>query len=131
MSSKTEDILESAEFYQLSQFEDIKNFIKKHFIPKQSNQDKNKVSKEERNFRWTYSLLIELAKEELSKANEECGKDEWPAGQEWHHLVPTSHSIFLRRARERAGIDHDEFLAPIRNLEYDIADIYDKHLENK
>lgn len=82
-----------------------------------------------RYFRWAYALLIALAKTELAKDNLTCGKN-WPAGQQWDELVGTSHSIYLRRAREIAGIPHDEFLATVRGEEYgeDAEAVYDAAL---
>ena len=72
----------------------------------------------EKYFRWAYRLLIALAKR--------CQQDEnsMHAGQEWSGLVGSSHAMYLRRAREEAGIDHDEFLLVVRE-QFDVADIYD------
>jgi hypothetical protein len=84
-----------------------------------------------RHFRWAYALLLELAKEELAKANAEvAGTRNWPGGQQWNELVGSSHAVFLRKARERAGIPHDEFLAVVRGEEYgeDAEKIYDAAL---
>ena len=79
---------------------------------------------EEQYFRWAYVLLVELAKEELRKANGSRERpNDWPAGQEWCDLAATSQSIFLRKARDRAGIDHDQFLEPIRSGRYDVEDL--------
>jgi hypothetical protein len=41
-------------------------------------------------------------------------KNDWPAGQEWHEMVGSSHAIFCRVARDKAGIDHDEYLKILR-----------------
>jgi len=77
-------------------------------------------------FRWAYSLLVVLAKEELKKAHNDDG--EWPMRQEWSQLGGTSRSVFLHRAREAAGIPHDEFLQVIRNGQVDVEDLYDDEL---
>jgi hypothetical protein len=70
-----------------------------------------------RDFRWAYALLTELAKAELTEANRRVGDSgEWPAQQQWHELVGSSHAVFLRRARERAGIDHAGFLHLVREV---------------
>ena len=43
---------------------------------------------------------------EWNKANADAGTPhEWPAGQEWHQLADTSHSIFRQMARAEAGLD--------------------------
>lgn len=83
--------------------------------------------KELRNFRWAYKLLLALAKRCLAdaNANREHERD-WPAGQQWNELVGSSHAVFLRSAREEAGIPHDKFLEGIRSGEYDVEDLYDK-----
>lgn len=66
-------------------------------------------------FRWAYAALAELAKDELAKTNRALEDPQfWPCGMSWDQLVGSSQSIFLRKARDRAGIDHAEFLAPIR-----------------
>lgn len=79
-----------------------------------------------RNFRWAYQLLIALAKRRLADANATReSKDDWPAGQEWHEMVGTSHSIFLRGAREEAGIPEEAFMGVIRSLECDVDDLYE------
>lgn len=83
-----------------------------------------------RNFRWAYQLLLALARRRLEDANKDCG-DSWPAGQEWHEMVGSSHSIFLRGAREEAGIPDDAFMGLIRSLEYDVDDLYQAALERK
>lgn len=76
------------------------------------------------NFRWSYQLLLAFAKHLLARANAEREGFDWPAGQEWNGLVGTSHSIFLRNARDAAGINHDEYLEGIRDGTYDIDDLY-------
>lgn len=78
-----------------------------------------------RHYRWAYALLVELAKVELDIANSEAQPGEWPAGQDWAGLGGTSKSAFLQRARDRAGIDHDEFLAPVRHGLVDIEDLFE------
>lgn len=85
------------------------------------------MNKETRNFRWAYSLLIELAKAKLAERNSNLvDKEEWPAGQTWNQLGNTSKSIFLMEAREAAGISHEEFLEGIRDGSYDVDDIWEK-----
>ena len=82
------------------------------------------MTNEERNFRWAYQLLMALAKRCLAETNTSLeDKREWPAGQEWDELVGSSQSIFLRQARDEAGIDHDEFLAPLRSSKYNVDDL--------
>ena len=74
-------------------------------------------------FRWAYSLLVTLAKEELKKAQNDDG--EWPMRQEWSQLGASSRSIFLFRAREAAGIPDKEFLQIIRAGLVDVDDLYE------
>lgn len=76
---------------------------------------------------WFLRGLIALAKDELAKMNATCG-DNWPAGQGWNDLSASSQSVFMAKARERAGIPHDEYLAWIRNYsgDEDIEDIWDR-----
>lgn len=83
------------------------------------------ISREERNFRWAYALLVELAKVCLDKANAEAEPGAWPAGQEWDGLGGSSKSTFLREAREMAGIPHEEFLEGIRKGFYEVDDLFD------
>ena len=80
--------------------------------------------REERNFRWAYALLVELAKVELEAANSEAKAGEWPAGQEWHELGGSSKACFLAHARKRVGIPDDEFLADIRSGLYEVDDLF-------
>lgn len=85
------------------------------------------MTKEQRNFRWAYAAVVALAKRNLQQMNDERERpNDWPGGQEWSDLAGTSKSICLRRAREEAGIPHDEFLDGIRSCEYDIDDLYEK-----
>jgi hypothetical protein len=46
-----------------------------------------------------------LARRILAEWNEREGPDNWPAGQEWHELVNTSHAIFRQLAREESGLN--------------------------
>ncbi len=64
---------------------------------------------------WLVRALVTMAKRELADANATCG-DCWPAGQEWHELGHTSQRVFMRRAREAAGIPHDAYRALIENV---------------
>lgn len=83
------------------------------------------MEKEEKYFRWAYSLQTELAKKLLAETNASLiAPNDWPAGQEWEDLNGSSRSIFLRQARDLAGIDHTEFLEPIRSGEIDVEDLY-------
>ena len=84
----------------------------------------------ERNFRWSYMLLTAFAKRLLAKANAERGYHEWPGGQNWDELVESSQSIFLHQVRDSAGIDHDDYLAGIRDGTYKIDDIYYEDAES-
>ena len=90
------------------------------------NTPKSTGGPEERNFRWAYMLLLELAKIELDVVNSEAEPGEWPCGQEWDDLAGTSKSTFLHRARERVGIPHHEFLDGIRSGKYEVEDLYDE-----
>ena len=85
----------------------------------------SQIPAEERNFRWAYAALVELAKVCLDKANAEAEPGAWPAQQEWDDLGSTSKSAFLHEAREMAGIPHDEFLEGIRSGAYDVDDLFD------
>lgn len=87
----------------------------------------------ERFFRWAYALLVELAVVELERMNSErTAENNWPAGQEWDDINGSSRSIFLRMAREKAGIDNDEFLAVVRSGRFDVDDLYErKALDSK
>ena len=80
------------------------------------------MNSEQRHFRWAYRLLIALAKR--------CQQDEGSThvGQEWSDLVGSSHAMYLRRARDEAEIDHDEFLRVVRE-QIDVEDIYDEALQ--
>jgi hypothetical protein len=89
------------------------------------------MNKEQRNFRWAYAAILALAKRNLADANEKVkGTRNWPGGQEWHELCGSSHAVFLRAAREEAGIPHAEFLEGVRAADYDVSDLYDKELLN-
>ncbi len=67
---------------------------------------------------WLLRALVTLAKLELAEANATCGED-WPGGQQWHQLVGSSQSIFMHRARDKAGIPHDEYLKFVRSVDDD------------
>ena len=77
-------------------------------------------------YRWAYALNVALAKRELEILNmTRDNPNDWPAGQEWDDLAGSSKSIFLKKARNRAGIDHDEFLTPVRSEPFfDVEDMY-------
>jgi len=81
------------------------------------------MNKEERNYRWAYRLLLALAVRCLHDAQN--SNNEWPGEQEWFDLVGSSQAIFLKKAREEAGImNHKEFLEPIRSGKYDVDDLW-------
>ena len=65
--------------------------------------------------KWLVRALVTLAKRHLADANgtPEALAGEWPAGQEWNELGHTSQHSFMHRAREEAGIPHDEYRALI------------------
>jgi hypothetical protein len=84
------------------------------------------VDNEERNFRWAYRAVAEVAKDELARMNaERTEPNDWPAGQTWEQINGTSRSICMRRARARLGIPDDEFLAGIRDGSYNVEDLYE------
>ena len=78
-----------------------------------------------RHYRWAYAAVVALAMDELEAANSEALPGEWPLGQDWSGLGGTSRSTFMRRARDRVGIDHDAFLAPLRSGAVDVDDLFD------
>ena len=55
---------------------------------------------------------------------------DWPAGQKWREMVGSSHAIFARIAREKAGIDDKVYLDILRHNDdaLDIAEIIGEHL---
>lgn len=65
--------------------------------------------------KWLLRALVALAKRSLAEANAtpEVQAGEWPAGQEWHELGHTSQHAFMHRAREEAGIPHEDYRALI------------------
>jgi hypothetical protein len=70
--------------------------------------------------------MLALARQKLAEANESRANDhDWPAGQTWSDLSNSSRSLFLKAAREEAGIPHDDFLAVIRLGKVDVSDLYD------
>jgi hypothetical protein len=84
------------------------------------------IDPETKYFRWAYALLVALAKRNLADRNATReAPNNWPCGMSWHELVGSSRSIFLRQAREEAGIPHQEFLDVVRRGEIDVEDIYD------
>jgi hypothetical protein len=89
------------------------------------------MDEKEKIFKWAYRLLLALAVRNLKDANENREDERaWPAGQEWHQLNGSSHGVFLRAAREEAGIlEHDEFLEYIRSGEIDVDGIYDEAIK--
>lgn len=74
-------------------------------------------------FRWAYAAVASLAVKLLEDDNKTCGEN-WPAGQSWQSLGGSSKAVYLRQARELAGIPHDQFLAVVRAHESLIEDIY-------
>jgi hypothetical protein len=69
-------------------------------------------------WRWVYGLNLVAARTQLAVRNGELREanepNTWPAQSKWNELVSSSHSIFLRAAREAAGIDNDAFLDYVR-----------------
>ena len=65
--------------------------------------------------KWLVRTLVTLAKRILAEENatQEVQAGEWPSGQEWHELGHTSQHAFMHRAREEAGIPHEEYRALI------------------
>lgn len=62
-----------------------------------------------------YAGVVVKAKEFLVEANHARGEsDNWPAGSKWEELAGTSKSIFMYKAREALGIDHESFLKVVR-----------------
>jgi len=75
----------------------------------------------ERHFLWLYRTLIIRAKRILAEDNAKLENPrDWPCGQAWEQLVSTSKSIFMHKAREEAGIPHDEFLKVVREWPYSV-----------
>lgn len=72
-------------------------------------------------WKWAYALNVAAAKLALRARRAEqrlAGETHlWPGEQDWNNLVSTSHAVFLREARELAGINHDEFLAVVRGTD--------------
>lgn len=75
-------------------------------------------------FRWAYAAVVALAIKLLEEDNKTCGEN-WPAGQTWQDLGGSSRSIYLHRARDLAGIPHDQFLAVVRADGSVTEDIYE------
>lgn len=77
-----------------------------------------------------YRAVLALAKSLLADANRENVKNKtprnWPAGQEWGDLVSSSHSIFMRQAREKAGIEHAWFAYQVSKHAGHIDEIYEE-----
>lgn len=64
-------------------------------------------------FQWAFAAVCALAVKLLEEDNRTCGEN-WPAGQTWEELGPSSRSIYLLRARALAGIPNDPFLEVVR-----------------
>ena len=62
----------------------------------------------------TMRALVALAKRNLADANKTCG-DDWPAGQKWHQLGPSSQGVFMQKARAEAGIPDAPYLVIVRS----------------
>ena len=75
--------------------------------------------------KWLVRALVTLAKRHLADANAtpEVQAGEWPAGQEWNELGNTSQHSFMRRAREEAGIPHEEYRALIEAATMESGDL--------
>ena len=77
-----------------------------------------------------YRLQTAFAKHLLAEANRENSEngdpDQWPAQQSWNDLVGSSHSIFLRKAREEAGIDDVWYKKKLELYSEYVAEIYEE-----
>ena len=75
--------------------------------------------------------LIALSKRILADANEKRESERaWPCGQSWGDLAGSSQNIFMRAAREEAGIPHDEYRAIIESLPADLLNELDLLFES-
>lgn len=71
--------------------------------------------------------LVALAKRNLADANANRENDRsWPCGQGWLDLAGSSQSIFMRAARDEAGIPHGEYDNLINSLPGEVLDEADK-----
>lgn len=85
--------------------------------------DKFETDLEKRLWEMLYRSQLALSMMCADEANREREDEyDWPAGQEWHEMVGSSHAIFFRTAREKAGIDHNGYFHILRNNE-DAIDI--------
>lgn len=83
------------------------------------------VENERRYFRWAYAAIVALAKRHLRDMNDTRQHEkDWPAGQQWEDLGGSSKAIFMRKARDEAGIPDGEFLAVVRGGEVDVDDLF-------
>lgn len=75
-----------------------------------------------------YRALLALAKRKLADAKAENKRrgesDCWPKDMEWSDMVGSSHSIFMRQAREEAGVDHEWYNRELEKNEEHVASIY-------
>lgn len=76
-------------------------------------------------FRWAYALNTELAKCILAEKNASADPGCWPAGQLWSDLGSSSREIFLRLARERAGVDATAMRDVVNSGDIELEDIFD------
>jgi hypothetical protein len=65
-----------------------------------------------------YRSQMALAIMCLDESGRTAGEGEWPKGHGWKDIGGSSKAIFARMAREKAGIDHDEYLRLLRE-DYD------------
>lgn len=79
-------------------------------------------------FRWAYALNIELAKCILAERNAVAEPGCWPAGQSWSDLGASSREIFLRLARERAGVNAEAMRIVVNAGEIELDDIFEERL---
>lgn len=63
--------------------------------------------------------LADMCRDEMNR-NRDNDRD-WPCGMEWHEANGSSHAIFCRKAREKSGINHDEYLKILRHNEDALA----------
>jgi len=82
-------------------------------------KDRTRPGRAEAEFLDLYARVVAKAKECLAEANaKRVDPGDWPTGMKWEELVNTSKSIFMNRARDAMGIDHDWFLRTVREWPY-------------
>jgi hypothetical protein len=76
---------------------------------------KFKTEMEKRLWEMLYRSQMALADMCRDEMNRNAEEGEWPAGQLWTDCNGSSHSIFCRVARIKAGINHEDYLNILRN----------------